>query len=210
VTVSAAVGQTTFEGGLMDRQIARWTIGGFIWLAVATMFATYSPASAQAPAGDRTVGSKVISSEDGLISLTVPDGWDRATGLNAAASIQTSNPAENLYALVVTDIKEDLSPGITLEKYAMLAVNKLIGSLTEVESVGPQRLVVNGQSAVLYEIRGTINNVRAAYYFAVIETGKYFHQVGIWTSNSKFEARSEVMRSIITSFRETSKPAGGN
>ena len=53
----------------------------------------------------------------------------------------------------------------------------------------PLTIVVNGRNGLLYEIRGTINDLRVAYYFAVIDTDKHFHQVGIWTHDSEFAAK---------------------
>jgi hypothetical protein len=144
----------------------------------------------------------VIDSADGVSQLTVPDGWHTAENLNNSATIQASYPAQNLYGIVITDIKANMTDSVTLATYARDRLGKLTESLTNITITGPQAITVNGKPGLMYEVHGEISNLKAAYLFAVVETDLHFHQIGVWTLETEFAAKRSTMLGVVESLRE--------
>jgi hypothetical protein len=146
--------------------------------------------------------STVIESKDGVSEITVPAGWSEVTELNNNATIQASNPAQNLYAIVITDKRANLSSSTTLASYAETTSHKLSDTLTNMTQSGPESITVDGNPGLLYEFHGEIKNIKAAYLFAVVQTSGHLHQIGTWTLESDFVEKQSIMRGIIDSLHE--------
>lgn len=156
---------------------------------------------ASSPTPTPTPTGKVITSADNVTEIMVPEGWATADNLNKNASIQVSNPAKSMYAIVLTIAKSDLNTSMDLNAYSEDRANALKGTLTGLRASGPVSMTVNGESGLLYEIHGTINGFQGAYLFAVVESAQHYHQIITWTDEAKFSANRDELESVIRGFR---------
>ncbi len=146
----------------------------------------------------------VLKSSNGKSELTIPGGWREDSALNDQAVLKASNRLEELYAIVITDTKEDMSDGMTLDKYAVLMRDNMSKNVTSPETTEPVPTTVNNYPARQCELHGAIKDIKASYIITAVETPGNFHQIITWTLRSRFDQNQAVLRSVTQTFRETS------
>lgn len=145
--------------------------------------------------------SEVVSN-NGVCQVSIPGDWKVENDLNEGADIQVGNSNKGEYLIVITDSKLDFD-NITIEKHSELTRDHLMGNAKNCEVVGPAKnLVINGQPAVEYEIRGVVDNMNIVYLHVTVEGKDHFHQVVAWSIASRFTKNKEVLESVINSFKE--------
>lgn len=142
-----------------------------------------------------------ITITSGKIQITAPRGWKTAENLNDSADFQAVDTANGLYLIVLTDNKVDYVD-MTLEKHSMETLAVLIKPLTSIIKSGPIRFKINGNPAVQYEVRGTIQGLNVVYLHTTVETSAHYQQIVTWQLVSSFESKKQLMQGIINSFRE--------
>jgi hypothetical protein len=158
------------------------------------------PAYILAPS--QTPPAKVVVATDGNSQLTVSGGWEVVDNLNKAADLQAKNQNEEIYAIVITENKEDF---INFSKYADLCYSKFLKIMESPDVVGPTQLTINGKSAIQYKVSGTVKAINVVYLYTLIEGNEYFDQLIVWTLHSKFDTNETKMQNVIQSFQEISK-----
>ena len=147
------------------------------------------------------VKGKTIESEDGKSKVVVPKSWSKQTGLNDVADLQIANTRKENYLIVISEPKSDFD-NISVEKYSEITRKFIVDSIQGPKLSEPQNLTINGNSALQYEITGSIDNINIIYFHTAVEGKENFHQVLAWTLPSKRSENEPVLKSIINSFQE--------
>lgn len=148
-----------------------------------------------------TTGDQPVVITSGKIQITAPAGWKIATDLNDAADLQAVDVKNKLYLIVLTDNKIDYSD-MTLGKHSKTTLDILIKPLTSMTMGGPTNLRVNGNPALQYEVRGTIQGINVVYLHTTVETPAHFQQIVAWMAVSGYESNKVVFQRVIRSFKE--------
>jgi hypothetical protein len=141
------------------------------------------------PAPGVQVDGGAVTATDGRCRLRLLPGWSVRPDLeNDEASIKVADTARGAYLIVLTDEKADFADDLTPQGFSDITRAKLLKNLDQPTVVaGPRNLVVNGRSAVQYEIHGTSrgSRLKLAYLHTAVDGEHTFHQVVAWTILSK-------------------------
>ncbi|OLP16308.1 hypothetical protein BST81_22190 [Leptolyngbya sp. 'hensonii'] len=148
--------------------------------------------------------TKVVTSSDGKLQVTVPVDWKEDRDLNEKAELQVSNRADELYTIVLSESKSDFKD-MTLARHSELTREILVKNLTSPQVSDPEKLTVNGVPALQYEIQGTIDNLNVTYLHTTVETATSYNQIISWTLRSRYAKNSPKLQAVIRSFREVAQ-----
>lgn len=149
----------------------------------------------------------VLKSPDGKFQITVPAGWKTNVLSSEEAEIKAGNPIEEMYVIVLTELKADFTDETTLDDYTTIVKDAMAEKLSSADPTPPVPITVNGNAARQYEIQGSTSNVKLAYIVTTVETGEHFHQVVIWTLQSRINKNQTTMQKVASTFRPTA-PGG--
>lgn len=152
----------------------------------------------------KRVEPTVVTATDGQSQLTVPTGWKVQEDLNEQAEIQVGNLLQEQYMVVLTENKSDFDD-VNLEQYADGTLGAVLEMVETDEYPTPRSLTINGKPAIQYELHGTIDNMKAAYWLTNVEGTDNYYQVVAWTLESKAEKNEPVFEEVVQSFREVVK-----
>ena len=151
------------------------------------------------------LGQKVtptmITSDDNTSQVTVPGTWQKLSNLNDVADLQAGYPRQEQYLIVITESKADMVD-MDLEAYTRIILQKLTKNVQSPEVSAPRNLIINGRSAIQYEVRGIVKNLKVAYWLTSVDGAKHFHQVLAWTLVSKVEENRPILQGVVESFHE--------
>ncbi len=145
---------------------------------------------------------QVLISTDGKFQLTVPGNWKTETVMNDAAKLQASNRFSELYTVVIRESKEDISETVDLDYYTEIVRGNLQKAAADVVMAEPVAVSINGYNARQFEASATVQNIKAKYIYAVLETPQGFYQIITWTLTSRYEKGKETLINVINSFKE--------
>ncbi len=137
----------------------------------------------------------IITSADEKISIKIPDGWIQREDLHDTAKIQASDSKEELFLMVLTESKRDVS--YDFESWRNKIKDKNVtayeGSVSEEKA-----FTLNGNKAVQLRMDATIDGVNFAFLITYIDGKDNYVQVFGWSLLSIFE-ENEKLFSDITS-----------
>ncbi len=148
---------------------------------------------------------KTIRSKDGAFELTVPAGWREDLSLHEKSDLGASDPADELYVTILSESADDFVE-MNLERHSQTTRSILLSGLKSPAASGPRKLVIDGQPALEYEIRGASENTRICYLHTTVELGQQYHQILAWTLLSRCERNKPLLRQVTASFRQV-RPA---
>lgn len=143
---------------------------------------------------------KMIPFYEDQFSILKPKKWRIMDDLNDDADIQMGNLRNEAYAIVLTESKIDFDDA-NLQEYSDFTRDFLSKSLKKHEENGPQNFTINGNPAIKYVITGKIGFLKLKYWHVSIDTHDHFHQIIVWSLNSKFEKNQATYERVINSFR---------
>ncbi len=147
-------------------------------------------------AGYNNYKSNDIQTPDGSLLFSLPSDWKETTGMNESAELQLKNGADNLFALVFSEKKEDFTA--SLSQYAKIVTDNTMDNLTSAKIVsGPTQLTVDGYPAIQYVLSGVSDAYNVVFMITVIQGETYYHQIAMYTSKSVFEDASYTLDSIV-------------
>lgn len=151
--------------------------------------------------------SKTLTSENGL-EMQVPDSWSEDSTLNPRADLQASNREAESYVVVISDLKQDLREGVTLEEFGDFAVQQFTAGLNDpdlstAEWDEPERVDISGLDGLRYEISASPGDLDLSYLFTVIESPDRFIQVIAWTERQRMDEQRQTLEAISDSVTET-------
>ena len=149
----------------------------------------------------------VLKSTDGKFQITVPAGWKTNVLSSEEAEIKAGNPIEEMYVIVLTELKADFTDETTLDEYTTIVKDAMAEKLSSPDATPSVPMTVNGYTARQYEIQGSSTNVKLAYIVTTVETSEHFHQIVIWTLQSRINKNQTTMQGVASTFAPT---AGGS
>lgn len=160
---------------------------------------------------DKASGPTTLTSADGKFQLTVPGGWRDDPELHEEATLRASNRMQEMYAVVISENKEDFDAGMTLQEFAALSRTATMGNVQGAEAGPPAPAQVGGYPALEYEMRGVVESINVTYLNTLVETPAHFHQIVTWTLRTRFDQNRATLREVAQSFREADAgaPPGG-
>ncbi len=153
-------------------------------------------------------GPQTLKSDDGAVSVVVPGSWKRDK-LNDQAVIQADNKMSELYVIVISESKEDLSD-MTLEKYSSLTRGAQLKVMKDSSEEGPTPKTVNGMPAIEYVLRGSVTGVNVVMKHVSIEGAKHYYQVVSWTLKTKWDTAQPGLEEVVASFKESNSGGPAN
>ncbi len=159
------------------------------------------PVKAQQHSNASVSSGKVLTSKDGAIQITVPNGWVVTTDLNDKAALQTAEPDKMLYLIVLTYNKSD-HPSMTLESLVDITLKEIKEQVANPRAVGPTSLKIDGLPAIQHEVYGNFEVYGVVFKNTVVETPKHFQQIVVWTTQAAYAEDKETLENIITSFKQ--------
>jgi hypothetical protein len=145
---------------------------------------------------------QTLKSPDGTLQVTVPGDWSTKEKLNEQAVLQISKPGKELYAIVLTEPKSDV-PGMTLEKFSDATRTRQLEVMKNSSEEGPKKRTVNGLPAIEYVLKGEANGSAIVMKHVAVEGTKRFHQILVWTLQSKWDKEQAGLDAVIDSLKET-------
>jgi hypothetical protein len=148
----------------------------------------------------------VLKSADGKFQITVPAGWRPNALSHEKADIKAGNPLEEMYVLVLTEMKADFTDETTLDDYTGIVKETIASNLTSPEATPALPLTINGNAARQYEVQGASNNLKIAYIVTTVETSEHFHQIVTWTLRSRINKNQATLQKVASTFRPATPP----
>lgn len=136
------------------------------------------------------------------VRITVPNGWVVAgSDRRGSADIYTTYPSQDMYAAVFSENVSVLNQ-FDLENNAKQYRWLIEEDMDRFEEESPTGLTsVNGNPAVQYEIRGTVNGQPVVYLHTTVKGRDNYYQVVGWTSEPQYRSNKGTLEAIIASFR---------
>ncbi|TVQ25511.1 MAG: hypothetical protein EA367_00840, partial [Leptolyngbya sp. DLM2.Bin15] len=180
------------------------SLGGLHGCGIAT-----SRDRSPAPASSENLAQgETVTSLDGTIALRLPKGWQRAQDLHDQAELQIANEAEQLYIIVLTDLKASRTErsDLSIDDHASFTLNALSSRLAE-PSISPPTDVqrIGSYRARQVKVQGHLDSVAITYLHTTIETRHAFYQILAWTAPEQFDSHREQLQTVIDSFQERSR-----
>lgn len=153
---------------------------------------------------EKTQSPQVLTSTDGKYQLTVPGNWKTETELHDQAELQAANRIGELYVIVIRESKEDFSDNTDVAFVTENARSNLREAAANLVMSEPAAVNINGNRALQFEASGEVDNIKAKYLYAIVETPQNFYQIMTWTLTSRFDRNKDVLQGVINSFKEIS------
>jgi hypothetical protein len=155
------------------------------------------------------IAGDVLVSNQGIVQLKRPQGWTDQLAKEDTLNLKMANATQDAYLTLQTRTKKDL-PHLSLEKFAKIAREAGLETMTDLEMTGPTEVtVVNGYPAIQYQFRGKVEGLETVLLHTAIESPAYFHQILAGSSAFGFEQHQQTLQKIIQTFQEVPVTASG-
>lgn len=136
------------------------------------------------------------------VRITVPNGWVVAgSDKRGSADIYTTYPSQDMSAAVFSESVSVLSQ-FDLENNAKQYRWLIEEGMDRFEGESPTGLTsLNGNPAVQYEIRGTVNGQLVVYLHTTVKGRDKYYQIVGWTTESQYRSNKGTLETIAGSFR---------
>lgn len=151
---------------------------------------------------DKAQTPQTIACTDGRCQLTVPGNWSVQTDLNAEANFQAANPMAEQYAIIISEAKTDFPPKTNLDGYTELIKQNAKGEVLDPVFGETRTIVVNDYPARQFEVSGTVDDVKANWIYTLVEAPKNYHQVLMWTTDTRYTANKPIFLEAVNTFKE--------
>jgi len=131
-------------------------------------------------------------------SLSIPEYLTKTDSIDGDALVQYENEAEHLF-LLAYDVSDSLDTPLEI-RFAKFS-DQLISKIGEAVLLKYYPTQINGQKAMIGNIRGTVDETRAYYRIVLIESGNLCYELLIGVSDSNRTYFEDDINSIIQSFR---------
>lgn len=138
---------------------------------------------------------KFVESTEGQYGVTVPSNWVELPELHDEASIMVGSKWNGLYLIVLIEEKNGVDD-INLEGYSRLNIANTMSLLESDETSQlsePIELLILGNKAIQYEIRGTLEGLDLVYLHTNAEDSQNFFQIVGYTTIANFSNENKVI-----------------
>jgi len=150
----------------------------------------------------KTQAPQTLTGSDGSCQITVPGTWRTQSNLNNEATIQAGNLIGELYIVVLRESKADFGKKGNLDFFTNLVRDNFKQTAEEAVLSEPLPVTINGYQARQFETSGEVENIKAKYLYATVETEKNYYQIITWTLASRYADNKAQLSEVINSFKE--------
>ena len=141
-----------------------------------------------------------LTTRDGRIQVQLPDGYDPKTPPRKEIQLEATNDAEGTTILIISESQREFD---SLQAYAELVRQAMTARLKDPQADAGEKLELNGNPAIRYEITGiSTNGLRMAFQVTIIQTETRFSQVIGSSLRSRFTDRKEEFAKVAGSLKE--------
>ena len=144
----------------------------------------------------------VLTSSDGRIQISLAEGWEEASGFNNEAILQAYNAEAYRYLVIIRGNKAYFSDDAKINDYYKLVKQNMASRVENARFVGPTTHKINDCPAMRFVLYGTVNKLKIAYHFTLVETDGYFYQIVFWTFEEEFNGSKDEFVKLSDSFME--------
>lgn len=134
------------------------------------------------------------------IAITATTDWKVDASLHEESILSLGNEEENAYLIVLMDGRDSFSEEMTLELYSELASDATLDGLENGRLTDEEEVTVGTKMGKKYILRGTIEGIRIAYLFYILEDPYNFTQVIIWSGEDNMDKKKVDYSGIIETF----------
>lgn len=133
-------------------------------------------------------------------SIDATTKWKEDRSLHEESRLSLANVEESAYFIALLDHKSGFSSQMTLELYSELAGEATAEGLKDPVTDGMKNISFDGLSGYNFTITGTIDGVRIAYIFVILEDDENFIQLVVWSSEKMVKENRQEYMKILSSF----------
>lgn len=140
-------------------------------------------------------------SDDKTISLMVPSDWKGNRKLNENAILGVANTFDEVYAIVISEAKNDFESSVTLDDYLQLVVKNTESTAENFRKISAaQSLNIKGLFAKQQVVAASVNRLKVTYLLTGLEDDTHFYLIYAWTMDSRFEKNRALLKKVSESF----------
>ena len=139
----------------------------------------------------------LLSSQSGLVSISVPTSWSMRSGLAEDVEIQAGHPVADCYLIIGSAPKDAFPDGF--DQYADLIVSDFENTDDE---QGQGETTVDGMRTLLREYVVSEGDLKIAYFIAIVDGRLANHALIFWSLANEQEIARPEFRRILSTFRE--------
>jgi hypothetical protein len=186
------------------------TFSGCSLVAGGISKATRAAATGSSPSSGRPQENVIVKSDDGSVSITVPEGWEtNDADLSADACISVSNAADEQYVIVIEEARDDFADDFTADDYLAALQEKMTEKSANAAWSRISEVTIGGLDGLTVELSATVDGYDIVYWVYVVEGKDNFYQIAGWTAKNEAAANSSVINNVIASFEETATAPKG-
>jgi uncharacterized RDD family membrane protein YckC len=143
--------------------------------------------------------SEIFLSKDKQFQITVPSSWSNDSELHEDADISISNRYSGKFFIVLSESKQG---DTTLADYEKIFEENFVAEMINKDDViDTYNKVINGNPAIQFSFKTTVEEVPVVYLITVVETQSHFHQLVAWTLEENYSSLQEELDHIAASFQ---------
>jgi len=140
---------------------------------------------------------------NGLYSVCIPLSLSEIKGLNPDASLQFTNPKDNIFIIVIDEAISDLDKveaDYSLRNYLKFAIVNM-GELKNRVVGNPESIVIGGVDALQTKITGGFDGTDYEFRLIVLRSKTHMFQILAWNGANLKEKKKIAVNEMIMSFR---------
>jgi hypothetical protein len=140
---------------------------------------------------------------NGLYSICIPTSLSEIKGLNPVASLQYTNPIDNIFIVVVDEAISDLvkvEADYSLKNYMNFAL-KNMGELQNKVVGAPETITINGVEALQSNITGGFDGTNYEFRLIVLKGKTHMFQILEWNGANLKDKKKKAVNDMVMSFR---------
>ena len=153
-----------------------------------------------------TPANVTVTSTDGIVSISVPSGWNLSdTALYSGSVIGVANDANSEYVIITERPKTDYGTNSTVSGY-MNVIQSVFGDvLTNPVWGQSSNVTIGGCSGISAQLTGTriSDGSNMVYYVNALASKDYYYNVCGYTTSAMASSNQVQLETIIKSFRST-------
>lgn len=155
-----------------------------------------------ATAATEITETKVVTTDDGLLQLAIPESWKSLGNISEDATLQYGHLVGEQYCIVISEVKADFDETYTLKDYSELCLKNIEGGASKYQRSELLTSEVGGYSLLETQVDATIDKTKIKYHNGYLETDTHYYQIMQWTLPSKWEGSEPVFKSVLRSAKQ--------
>lgn len=151
------------------------------------------------PTTSRAADTATLTTPDGRIQIQAPDGYSERTPPRKEINLELVNEAEGTTLLIISENQKHFD---SLQAYGELVRDTMTRKLKDPQADSGEKLELNGNPALRYEITGISNGLRMAFQVTIIQTETRFTQVVGSSLRAQFADHKQEFEKVGKTLKE--------